>query len=389
MNARGIALAADSAVTLGDGQKIYLSAEKLFELAPTVPVGIMTYGTADLMGVPWETVVAGYRKHLGDRHHDTLPEYLETFAIFIVRASGMFPEVAQQENFARAAGGLWYALYDRPWNEELSKHRQRSSRDRFEVLRRLIAEDHPKWEQHPLLERIDAGFPDMVIAAYGGALKEAERDVFGPDELPADIRESLNTTLRLFLSRATLPGPHSSGLIIAGMGETEHFPSLLHCWVGPIVKGRLKLHIFDHAQVTRGDEAMIIPFAQREIIDTIIRGIHPDLAGNLPTLLASSLKAHTSRRKGTDDNISGIVERFQNDMRNEISEKYSEPLMTAVAAMPRQELVMMAEVLVSLTAFRAHASVGEEETVAGPIDVAILSKSEGFVWVKRKRFNVV
>jgi hypothetical protein len=133
---------------------------------------------------------------------------------------------------------------------------------------------------------------------------------------------------------------------------------------------------------------MIIPFGQREIIDTIIRGIHPDLAGNLLTLLASSLKAHTRRSKGTDDNISGIVERFQNDVRKEISEEYSEPLMTAVSVMPRQEPVMMAEVLVSLTAFRAHASVGEEETVAGPIDVAILSKSEGFIWVKRKRFNV-
>ena len=228
----------------------------------------------------------------------------------------------------------------------------------------------------------------MVIADCAGALKEAERDVFGPDELPVDIRESLNTTLRLFLPRATPPGPHSSGVVIAGMGAIEHFPRLLNCWVGPIVKGRLKLHIFDHAQVARGDEAMIIPFAQPEIIDTIIRGIHPYLAGSLLTLLASSLKAHTSLRKGTDDNISGIVERFQNDMRNEISEKQSEPLMTAVAAMPRQELVMMAEVLVSLTAFRAHASVDEEETVAGPIDVAILSKSEGFVWVKRRRINV-
>ncbi len=91
----------------------------------------------------------------------------------------------------------------------------------------------------------------MVIADCAGALKEAERDVFGPDELPVDIRESLNTTLRLFLPRATPPGPHSSGVVIAGMGAIEHFPRLLHCWVGPIVKGRLKLHIFDHAQVAR------------------------------------------------------------------------------------------------------------------------------------------
>ena len=42
MNARGIALAADSAVTLGDGQKITLSGEKRFDLEPTVPVGVMT-----------------------------------------------------------------------------------------------------------------------------------------------------------------------------------------------------------------------------------------------------------------------------------------------------------------------------------------------------------
>ena len=79
MNARGIALAADSAVTLGDGQKIYLNAEKLFELAPTVPIGIMTYGAEDLTGVPCETIIAGYRKYLGDRRHDTLAEYLDDF----------------------------------------------------------------------------------------------------------------------------------------------------------------------------------------------------------------------------------------------------------------------------------------------------------------------
>jgi hypothetical protein len=44
MNKRGIALAADSAVTLGNGKKIYHTAEKLFSLSPSLPVAIMTYG---------------------------------------------------------------------------------------------------------------------------------------------------------------------------------------------------------------------------------------------------------------------------------------------------------------------------------------------------------
>ena len=41
MNKRGIALAADGAVTLGNGKKIYHTAEKLFSLSPSIPVAIM------------------------------------------------------------------------------------------------------------------------------------------------------------------------------------------------------------------------------------------------------------------------------------------------------------------------------------------------------------
>jgi len=44
----------------------------------------------------------------------------------------------------------------------------------------------------------------------------------------------------------------------------------------------------------------------------------------------------------------------------------------------------LAEALVHLTAFRAHMSADEDETVGGPIDVAVISKGDGFVWVKKK-----
>jgi hypothetical protein len=58
--------------------------------------------------------------------------------------------------------------------------------------------------------------------------------------------------------------------------------------------------------------------------------------------------------------------------------------MAAVDGLPRHDLAIMAELLVSLTALRARISARERETVAGPIDVALLSKGEGFVWVKRR-----
>lgn len=44
----------------------------------------------------------------------------------------------------------------------------------------------------------------------------------------------------------------------------------------------------------------------------------------------------------------------------------------------------MAEALVSLTAFIMRMSADQQETVAEPIDVAVLSKGDRFVRVKHK-----
>lgn len=67
MNKEGVALAADSAVTFtGEaGQKIFPSANKIFTLSKYQPVGVMFYGNADFMGIPWETIIKIFRKRLG------------------------------------------------------------------------------------------------------------------------------------------------------------------------------------------------------------------------------------------------------------------------------------------------------------------------------------
>ena len=387
MNTLGIALAADSAVTLGEGQKIYLTAEKLFELASPLPVAVMTYGGADLAGVPWATIVAGYRKHLGDRRFDTLADYLSDFVAFIEAATTMFPNAQQQESFADVAARLWYGLYARPWKEELDSQRTealngerpRDGDDPYGLLRRRIAENNSEWEQRRPLERVDPHFADSVIADYDNALKERERAVFQTDKLPADIRRSLRKSLRLLLSRLSGRFPGGSGLIIAGIGEAEHFPGLLHYYAGPVVKGRLRLQAWDSVQITPQDSAYVIPFAQRATIDTIISGINPELRDDLPGFVSDSLDE--GERKASEN---GILKRFRDRLDQEIRRRYDSPLVGAVDAMPRLDLAAMAEVLVSLTVFRSHASV-EQETVAGPIDVALLSKGEGFVWIKRKQ----
>ncbi len=45
----------------------------------------------------------------------------------------------------------------------------------------------------------------------------------------------------------------------------------------------------------------------------------------------------------------------------------------------------MAEALVNITSLKRRVSV-EAETVGGPIDVAVISKGDGFIWIKRKHY---
>ena len=56
-----------------------------------------------------------------------------------------------------------------------------------------------------------------------------------------------------------------------------------------------------------------------------------------------------------------------------------------VSSLPKEELANMAETLVNLTSFKRKITM-DAETVGGPIDVAVISKSEGFIWIKRKLY---
>ena len=85
MNKTAVALATDSAVTIeriGD-RKVYNSANKLFTLSKYHPVGIMLYGRADFMGIPWESIIKIYRSKLGKQKFDTLKEYSDNFIHYI------------------------------------------------------------------------------------------------------------------------------------------------------------------------------------------------------------------------------------------------------------------------------------------------------------------
>lgn len=83
LNKKAVAIAADSAVTLGSG-KIFNKANKIFALSENNPVGIMIHNNADFMGTPWETIIKIYRHKLGINTFNTLEDYQKDFISFFV-----------------------------------------------------------------------------------------------------------------------------------------------------------------------------------------------------------------------------------------------------------------------------------------------------------------
>ncbi|PZO86941.1 MAG: hypothetical protein DI623_15635 [Sphingomonas sanxanigenens] len=68
-----------------------------------------------------------------------------------------------------------------------------------------------------------------------------------------------------------------------------------------------------------------------------------------------------------------------------IRKKSREEIEDMVEFMPKPEMARMAEALINLTSIKRRVSRGFE-TVGGPIDVAVISQAEGFVWVRRKHY---
>ena len=58
---------------------------------------------------------------------------------------------------------------------------------------------------------------------------------------------------------------------------------------------------------------------------------------------------------------------------------------TAVEALTIKELADVASTLVSLSSFQQQMSLGRE-TVGGPVDVAVISKGDGLIWINRKHY---
>jgi hypothetical protein len=408
LNKNGIALAADSAVTLRnpESQKVYNTANKLFMLSKFHPVGIMVYGSADLMGVPWETVIKMYRSELGATNFDRLIEFAEHFIRFLDANRLLFPEALQESEFGAMCQWVVSQVQKRIDSAVQSGIAAQGGIDDervAQIVGEIANEDHQSWVNYRRLDCFPDGFEDQLMARYEGTLREVIEGVF--QRLPMDhVRDKL---LQICAFRVTKEwwSLKSGGIVIAGFGRNEFLPVLHSFTVESITNDRLKHERNPNSSNDMGESrsAVIIPFAQAEIVYRFIRGIDPDYKRELtnflknlltveyPEKIVADFRERTTEQQQRDVQAElirvgrTIIGEFDNTWSAWEHRKFVGPVIDIVADLPKDDLAAMAESLVNLTSFKRRITA-EAETVGGPIDVAVISKGDGFVWIKRKHY---
>jgi len=407
MNKEAIALAADSAVTFSVGRedrKIFPSANKIFTLSKYQPVGIMIYGSSMFMETPWETVIKVYRRVLGQKTFNTVEEYASDFLGFLSGNSDLFPE-SQQERYVEVSVWGYFYLIAGDINEELDQVRRKKGQISENEIKRTtsrhIKKHYDEWEKTPLIPSVTKRDVAALITKYRGIIDKVKKDIFQNITKTASqqLTKIAGNLLMKFL--ASVLSPQLSGIVIAGFGVKDIFPALQSFSVEGIANGILKHKENSSLRITTQTPAVIVPFAQKEMVVAFMEGVEPNyrqvmdgylsrLFEQYPEELVDSIEVIDDAKK---ENLKkklkkiskGILKKYQQALENYRSENYINPVITVVGSLPKDELAEMAESLVNLTKFKRKVSM-QEETVGGPIDVAVISKGDGFIWIKRKHY---
>jgi hypothetical protein len=167
-----------------------------------------------------------------------------------------------------------------------------------------------------------------------------------------------------------------------------------------VIDNRLRFYINENraASISNSNNGAVCPFAQTDVIDTILTGIDPSLdniyLNNFDALFKKYNQAIIDSIGDTNplltDQIqnldtAAIVNEFRVLNQQIKQENHINPLMNAVSNLAKEDLSEMAESLIYLTYLKRRITFAEE-SVGGPVDVAVISKGDGFVWIKRKHY---
>lgn len=417
LNKSAVALAADSVVTVQYGKdvKTYHTL-KLFNLCQSNSVGIMVYQNAELLSVPWETIIKEYRKHLGANTFPTLEEYAANFLAYLNGNTHLFPEAVQDEDALTSVSRSYRSIARQI--DQAIKAATKNGRIGARTISRITQETVNKWHDAlsnaTQVDSLSAGIEGQIRKKYDDDFNKLIDQLLLPLPLTVRSRNKLRSIAvwlltknlqasSFALKRLNIAQPFS-GVVIAGFGENDLYPAITTYTVeSPVLNELRYLRVPQKSDRIDADMvARVIAFAQEDVVAGFMEGIDRDFHIRIIIQLSEVLKAYSAEVVKTIPGLRGkkkkqawldsldkinqtLVKALNDAMLQYKTERHVQPICRAVSFLPKEDLALMAEALVNLTSTKRKVTL-DLETVGGPIDVAVISKGDGFVWIKRKHY---
>ena len=406
MNKSAVALAADSAVTITS--KIFNSAEKLYMLIPGQPVALMIYNYSEFMQLPWETIVKKFRIYNGEKRYNKLEDYSNKFFEFLEDPQNSLYSDKQSEITFRKIVQFYLdeiinKIVETIRNQIERKGEKISEKEVSEIISHWINQYYIDWNKEENLysdKKVKELFQHFE-KKYNSLVKSHIENTFGNARISeSDHKKIIDFIYSIFYKKRI--SEFHTGVVIAGFGEEELYPVCEEFIVENYFCNHLKLTKVGKGEIHPENTGMIISFAQKDVVINFLNGIHPDFKSLLQRRIDYifndfSLNNVDGLTNNIDDEkketlqktIEHIkknrVDNLLEDVQSLFESTHTDSILSTVAVLPKDELARMAESLVNITSFMKRVSM-DLETVGGPIDVAVISKKDGFIWIKRKHY---
>lgn len=369
----------------------------------------MVYNSARFMSVPIEAIIKVYRQQLGEDSFDTLPEYASDFVAFLKSQDNyLFNDVVRKGAFKQYFALLAYDLCENLEREirkavvesfvDFRRGKRKSPKSEVqitrEILRRRVRILEQEKDATPEIKRADV---ERVLSPHAGEIENIVRGVFQEQgyTLTTLHRDLLQQLVVLYALKVWIAW---TGIVVAGFGERDVFPKITGFRIEFLLEDpqgtgcKVK---FEALGTHDTGEPIIIPFAQKDIVHRFVSGIDPKYSEQVRIYTSilldkyvDAIEQHTKNtalikavRKLADDQ----KREFHLAMRDFEQRHFINAILETVTILPIDELATLAESLVSITTLQKRVTM-EEETVGGPVDVAVISKGDGFIWIKRKHY---
>jgi len=362
----------------------------------------MVNGNASLLGVPWETIIKAYRAKPGRKLFPTLAEYRDDFFRFVQSNRKIFPASLQElygviliRSFLKHVRDSMQAALD----VEAEKRNGLDPPDIPPIIHDVVLKKLKEVRGEPRLR----GFGPATLAdfrkQFSQHITDVNKELLGNLKIQPKTRRAMAVLVYEVMTRNHFSSLQSE-IVFAGYGEDEFLPRLYSTSIEMMLKNKLRAVNQHDTGITPEVGATIVPFAQQEVVHAFMNGIDPKIdafvrmtSGGLflgmVNQILDTVENHDATfgkklRRSVTNSAKSALSKVHADW-DKKQQEYWTPIVNIAASLPKDELGAMAEALVNLTKFRRKVSQ-ERETVGGPIDVAVISRGDGFVWVKRKHY---